>query len=94
MAYRNAQEIPAKYGLKVTLHRFRHTFATESLRRTGGNLRMIQVLLGHAKPETTARYLLIWDEDKQQAAFALDDVDYVQKVNKRGTRIGQEVSSR
>jgi len=53
---------------------------------------MVQVLLGHSKPETTARYLLIWDEDKQDMAWALDDINYIQQVNKRGVRIGQEIA--
>ena len=89
LAYRNAQSIPKKYGLNVTLHQFRHTFASECLRRTG-NLRMVQVLLGHSKPETTARYLLVFDEEKEEMAYALDDVDYKQIVNKRGMRIRDE----
>ena len=38
----------------------RHRFATQAY-RTGRDLRAVQELLGHAKPETTARYAAVPD---------------------------------
>jgi integrase/recombinase XerC len=40
----------------ATLHQLRHRFATQALRMSGGDLRMVQELLGHAGPDTTAIY--------------------------------------
>ena len=49
-----------------TPHSLRHRFATLAYHGTH-NLRGVQELLGHAKPETTARYTLI-DDDELTAA--------------------------
>lgn len=45
-------------GIKglATFHNIRHKYATEALGRSGGNLRVVQELLGHSNPATTAIY--------------------------------------
>lgn len=50
----------------VTPHRFRHTFASEVLRKTG-NLRAVQVLLGHKNITTTEIYTRVLSEDLERA---------------------------
>lgn len=51
---------------RVSPHTLRHSFATELLRETG-NLRLVQVALGHSSVSTTQRYTHIAAVDLERA---------------------------
>lgn len=61
--------LPAR-GVRFQSHRLRHTFATQLLRQ-GANLREVQELLGHQKPETTAIYTEVLAEHLRSAVQRL-----------------------
>ena len=77
-----------RYGIKATPKQFRTAFATEQLKRNGGNIALVQKLLGHASPATTVRYLLIHDEDLKRAGQNLSS-EFTQEVTWRG-RVKQD----
>lgn len=52
--------------LRITAHSLRHCFGTHML-EPGVDLRELQTILGHSKPETTARYAHITDVTSSQA---------------------------
>ena len=57
-----------EHGIRASLHRGRHRFATLILQQTH-DLRLVQDLLGHASPETTAIYTAL-DQAFASAAVA------------------------
>lgn len=49
-------------GVDASGHQLRHAYATAVYRKSGGDLRMTQELLGHASPATTAIYTA-WSQE-------------------------------
>jgi len=56
----------------VTVHTLRHSFATHLLDGGSTDIRKIQVLLGHEKLDTTARYLHVATGTISAVASPLD----------------------
>lgn len=59
-------------GCAVSAHRLRHTYATRLYKATAGDLRAVQMTLGHASVATTAIYAAI-DVDRVVSVAALLD---------------------
>jgi integrase len=57
-------------GSPCTGHQLRHYFGTTALRATE-NLRVVQQMMRHASPATTARYTLITSHETSDAAEGL-----------------------
>ncbi len=53
---------------KFTPHKLRHTYAVNSLKNTGGNLRMVQELMNHQEITSTTIYTHIVEEEKKKNA--------------------------
>ena len=61
----------AAFPKKITMHTFRHCFATH-LMEAGTDVRILQVLLGHSSIKTTLRYTHITDQLVQKLKSPLD----------------------
>jgi integrase/recombinase XerD len=61
----------AGFSKKITMHTFRHCFATH-LMEAGTDIRILQVLLGHSSIRTTLRYTHITDRLVQKLVSPLD----------------------
>ena len=65
---------------KVTAHTFRHSYATHLL-ENGVDIRYIQSLLGHSKPETRMIYTHVKRKDLMEIQNPLDVA--LQKISRR-----------
>ncbi|WP_439397444.1 tyrosine-type recombinase/integrase [Bradyrhizobium sp. PMVTL-01] len=63
--------IAAGLNKRVTVHTLRHSFATHLL-KNGADIRVIQVLLGHASLQSTARYAQVATKTISQTPSPLD----------------------
>lgn len=59
--------VKERAGDGVSGHSLRHTAATDVLRATNGNIRVVQVMLGHQSLATTQRYLRTYPEELREA---------------------------
>ena len=64
---RDLQAYGKALGINAHPHKCRHTFAVNFL-RNGGNIRQLQMILGHARLDMIQTYTKLAEIDLQQAA--------------------------
>jgi len=64
-------DVFTRAGVPGSAHSLRHFYGTQTLRSSGGNLRVTQELMRHASPATTAIYTKVDDEQMRAAVQAL-----------------------
>jgi len=72
-----------RIGVRATAHQLRHWFATELYRESGHDIRMVQELMGHESPITTAVYT---DWTRPSAAAAVRALGANRRQNVAGLR--------
>lgn len=60
-------------GLPETMHQLRHWFGTKAYEASGGDLRVVQELMGHSSPVTTAGYTMV---SGQRGRIAIDGIAF------------------
>ena len=65
----------AQLPSRFSIHSLRHTAATRIYIASGYNLRLVQVILGHAQITTTSIYSAVINPDLEKVALALDELE-------------------
>lgn len=66
-ARRAVTSVAKRCGMQVASHDLRMTFGTATYHQSGGNIRVVQELLGHASSTTTENYTQVRFDEMRQA---------------------------